>query len=85
MKKYSLIISTIILCLLFLKLSCSRLDNFKEVINAYNTVAVNLARGTNSAPIANAIKTLDDIDKKDVDFIAKHIEEKLKNLKQRCH
>ena len=82
MKRYSLLISTVILCLLFLRLSCSRSDNFKEVTNAYNSVAVNLVRETNHTSIADVIKTLDGIDKKDVDFIAKHIEEKLKKPKK---
>lgn len=76
MKKYSFIISTVVLCLLFWRLSNNYSDRF-EIIDKDSTVFVNLAPDTDSIKIAAAISNLDGFDTSAAKFVAKQIAEKL--------
>ena len=78
MKKYTLlIITTALLCLLFLKLIANYSNRFNEVENSYNnSVSANLICGAN---FAKALTTLDDIDEGGATFLAQQIEDKLNN------
>lgn len=72
MKKYSLLISTAILCTLFLTLTINYSSSFKEVSKTSDTIG-----STDSAKMADAISTLDNINKEDAGFITQQIIHKL--------
>ena len=82
MKKYALLISTAILCLLFFKLTANYSNRFKEVEISYNGVSANLTKG---ADFTEALSSLDNIDETDAIFLSQQINEKLSNgIKLRC-
>ena len=77
MKRYSLIISTIVLGVLFWKLSNNYSNRVKDISNAYNTAtSANLNLNTDFSAITKVIGTLDNFSHKDAEFAAKQIEEK---------
>lgn len=82
MKKYALLISTAILCLLFFKLTANYSNRFEEVESAYNSVSANLTKG---ADFTEALSSLDNIDETDAIFLSQQINEKLSNgIKLTC-
>lgn len=79
MKKFSIIISTIILILLFIRLADSYSDRFDKVDKAYNSKSsVNLSTKTDPKDISQALVLLESLDEKDANFIALQLSEKLK-------
>lgn len=78
MKKYSLIISTIILVLLFLKLSSNYSERFSKIEDSYGKSSANLSKGANEAEISSALMSLEGYDKADADFVARQMVQKFK-------
>lgn len=81
MKKYSLIISTILLVALFIKLLSNYSERFDEVENNYLTTpksAVNLVKSTSYNDLADVLHNHNHITSKDdADFVSKFISQKL--------
>ena len=81
MKKYSLIISTILLVALFIKLLSNYSERFDEVENNYLTTpksAVNLVKSTSYNDLADVLHNHNYITSKDdADFVSKFISQKL--------
>ena len=81
MKKYSLIISTILLAALFIKLLSNYSERFDEVKNNYLTTpksAVNLVKSTSYNDLADVLHNHNNITSKDdADFVSKFISQKL--------
>lgn len=81
MKKYSLIIPTILLVVLFIKLLSNYSERFDEVANNYLTTpksAVNLVKGTSYNDLTDVLHNHNYITSKDdADFVSKFISQKL--------
>ena len=83
MKKYSLIISTILLVALFIKLLSNYSERFEEVENNYLTTpksAVNLVKGTSFNDLTDVLHNHNYITSKDdADFVSKFILQKFED------
>lgn len=79
MKKYSLIISTILLVVLFIKLLSNYSERFDEVENNSKS-AVNLVKGTSYNDLSDVLHNQNYINNKDdADFVSKFIIQKLED------
>ena len=79
MKKYSLIISTILLVVLFIKLLSNYSERFDEVENNSKS-AVNLVKGTSYNDLSDVLHNQNYItNKDDADFVSKFIIQKLED------
>lgn len=75
MRRYAMLISTTILCLLFLKLTLNYSIRFKEVEHSYESgTSANLIRGSK---FAGAISSIENIEEDDAIFLAQQIDEKI--------
>ena len=79
MKKYSLIVSSILLVILFVKLLSNYSESFESVEKQYGKSIVNLEKGVLPQDISSVIKTHNYLsDKRDADFVGQFLSDKLK-------
>ena len=80
MKKYSLIVSTILLVILFVKLLSNYSESFESVEKQYGKSIVNLEKGVLPHDISSVIMTHNYLsDKRDADFVGEFLSDKLKD------
>ena len=82
MKKYSLIISSILLVILFVKLLSNYSENFESVEKQYGKSIVNLEKGVLPQDISSVIMIHNYLsDKRDADFVGNFLSDKLNDNK----
>ena len=86
-RKFSLVVCTLLLVFLFVKLLSNYSERFEETKKRYGKndkgvcSAINLTKDVSSEDLSNVLKVNNYISDKDTDFVAKFISEKLKNGK----
>lgn len=86
-RKFSLVVCTLLLVFLFVKLLSNYSERFEETEKRYGKnnkgvcSAINLTKDVSSEDLSNVLKVNNYISDKDTDFVAKFISEKLKNGK----